>query len=190
MRWEVVPIVFGLAGATGGALNAMLSEALIGKPYTGLEGICAVIGGGFGIGSAMCLSRKAWICLVSSPVFGVAGYLILMAACGWITEGEVLSLKDLLRDEFAWRLAAPAGFVLVAAHHLHLRMRARGISPFVSAASYALMGALSGSVFWVGRELGPGLLNGVLYGLLQHIAMMVSLGVESWRVEPESGSTS
>jgi hypothetical protein len=93
----------------------------------------------------------------------------------------------LLGDEFAWKLAAPAALVLVAAHHLHLRMRARRVSPYVSTAVYGFMGALSGSVFWYGGEdFGLGLLNGVIYGFLQHIAMMVALGLERWRGEPEA----
>ena len=66
-------------------------------------------------------------------------------------------------------------------------MRNRGWSPFASTALYAALGAISGSVFWIEwGHLAAGLLNGALYGLLQHVEMMVALGLDKGRAEPEA----
>jgi hypothetical protein len=189
MRWEFVPVIFGLAGAAGGALDALLSGVVMGK-YGDTAGICAYIGGGIGlgIGGAMCLSRRFWVRLVAAPFFGVAGYFLLVCvSCLAGGDRDLPGLGKLLEDEFARYLAAPAAPVLVAAHHFHLRLRDRGRSPYASMALYAVMGAISGSIFWTQEgHVAAGLLDGALYGLCQHVGMIVALGLEKWRAEPEA----
>lgn len=188
MRWEFVPVLFGLAGAAGGALDALLTEAVAGR-YGDTAGACAFIGGGIGlgIGSTLCVSRRLLVRLPAAPVLGVAGYFLLMCV-GSLAYGDRLPrLGELPTDEFALYLAAPAAPVLVLAHHLHLRLRERGRSAYASIPLYAVLGALSGAVFWVKHsDVLAGLLDGALYGLCQHVAMMVAQGLEKWRAEPEA----
>ena len=189
MRWEIVPVIFGLAGAVGGALDALLSGVVMGE-YGDAAGICAYIGGGIGlgIGSAMCVSRRYWVRLLLAPLFGAAGCFLMMCLSSLMAgHTDLPPLKRILTDEFAMYLGAPAAVVLVGAHHLSLRLCERRKSPFVGLAVYCGLGALSGSLFWL-REghLAAGLLNGALYGLCQHVAMMVALGLEKWRAEPEA----
>jgi hypothetical protein len=133
----------------------------------------------------MCLSRRAWIGILSSPFLGVAGYFLTGSLSCLISGKELAQWKDLFQDDFALYLAAPAAPLLVAAHHLHLRLRKRGLSPFVGTLIYGVLGALSGSVFWY-REgyFAAGLLDGALYGLVQHVAMLCALGIEKWRIAP------
>jgi hypothetical protein len=188
VRWEVVPVIFGLAGAAGGALDALLAEVVVGR-YGDSAGVCAFIGGGIGlgIGATLCVSRKLLVRLTAAPVLGVAGYFLLMCI-GSLAYGERLPrLGELPTDWFALYLAAPAAPVLVLAHHLHLRWRERGRSAYASLPLYAVLGALSGSLFWLKHsDVVAGLLDGALYGLCQHVAMMAALGLEKWRGEPEA----
>lgn len=180
-------MVFGLAGAAGGALDALLTEAVVGR-YGDTAGACAFIGGGIGlgVGAALCVSRRLLVRLPAAPVLGVAGYFLLLCI-GALAYGERLPrVGELPTDEFALFLAAPAAPVLVLAHHLHLRMRDRGWSPYAGMPLYAGMGALSGILFWLKHsDVVTGLLDGALYGLCQHVAMMVALRLEKWRAEPE-----
>jgi hypothetical protein len=189
VRWEFVPVLFALAGAVGGALDALLSQVVMGK-YGSEAAWCAYIGGGIGlgIGCAMCLSRRFWVRVGSAPFLGVAGYFAAMCLmCLVDREKDIPGLNRLAEDVFARYLAAPAAPILVLAHHLHLRLRDRGVSPVVSMPLYGLLGAVSGSIFWfIWEPFFPGLLNGALYGLCQHVAMMAALGLERWRSEPEA----
>ncbi len=189
MRWEFVPVLFAVAGAVGGALDAKLSGIVMGK--FGDEAVtCAYIGGGIGlgIGCAMCLSRRFWIRVGSAPVLGMAGYFAAVCLMCLVTgDKDFPQLNKIFQDGFAVHLAAPAAPVLVVAHHFHLRLRDRGVSPYASMPLYALLGAISGSVFWfVMRPFFAGLLDGALYGVCQHVAMMAALGLEKWRAEPEA----
>src|SRR5690349_4089372 len=94
--------------------------------YGDVAGDCAYIGGGIGlgIGSALCLSRRFWVRVGSAPFLGVAGYFLMAcASCLAAGDTDLPPLKRLLEDKFAMYLAVPAATVLVAAHHLYLRLR-------------------------------------------------------------------
>lgn len=80
MSWSIAPLLFGLAGAAAGALDALLSGVVISK-YGNDIVKCVYVGGGIGlgIGSAMCLSRKARVCILSSPLLGAAGYFLTIS---------------------------------------------------------------------------------------------------------------
>lgn len=188
MRWEVVPVLFALAGAVGGALDAKLSGVLMSREYGTMAAVCAYIGGGIGlgIGAAMCVSRRFWVRIGSAPFLGIVGYSVVVCLmCLVDGDRNLPDLKKMIGDEFALFLAAPAAPVLVLAHHLHLRLRDRRVSPYASMPLYAILGAISGSVFWFKNEhFLAGLLDGALYGMGQHVAMMAALGLEKWRAEP------
>src|SRR5262245_48854484 len=103
MRWEIAPVLFALAGAAGGALDALLSGVVMGR-YGDKAGICAYIGGGIGlgIGCAMCLSRRFWLRVGAAPLLGVAGYFLLVCVASLIDgDRDLPGLGKLLEDEFA-----------------------------------------------------------------------------------------
>jgi hypothetical protein len=166
-RWAVVPILFGLGGAVGGAADALLSEFLIHR-YGDEWVYCGWIGGGIGlgVGTALSVFPWPWLAVPAAVPLGVIGYVAM--SCMAEMKAPRFGWSDIVNDDF-FPLAAPAAPVLVLAHLLYLRW-GRGW-PLASALGYALLGALSGSVFWWRHEFAMGLLNGAVYGLFQFAAM-------------------
>lgn len=191
MRWESAPVVFAAAGALGGGSDAVLSQALIGR-YGDEVWICSFIGGGIGlgIGAALSISKRVWVNVVAAPFLGVAGYMSAMSLYALISHSKLPALKHLLEDGFALYLAAIAAPVLVVAHGRYLALPPGKAASWAAPALYLVFGALSGSVFWWKMEdpfvhVGPflvGLLDGALYGLVQHAGMIVIRRLESWRI--------
>lgn len=186
-----MPILFCLAGAAGGALEALLSQVLVGDFGNEAEDLAILFGGvGLLIGLAMCLSRKAWVATALSPVLGV-GWAVAVATAFHGAGSPLSILKLLTETEPVWLLTVPGIPILVLAHHGYLHAMKRGWTAAVGLAIYGTAGALSQVLVWNRVEtIGAGLVNGALFGFLQHIAMMAALGVEKWRAESESGSTS
>ncbi len=184
-RLGVYHLVLGLAGAAGGALDAVVSHVVEGN-FLGTAGACAWIGGGIGlgIGTTLALTRRWWAAIPLAPALGFLGYGVA-GTLATVVEGrpEWPSLGELLNDEFACRLAAVAAPVLVLAHLLFLSVRGwkRGVLHGVWL--YAVLGAISGSVFWYfynnDRSMLPtGLLNGAVYGQLQLLGMLTAHRLE------------
>ena len=178
VRWSVVPIVFALGGAVGGATDALFSELVSGRYGEEWE-YCAWIGGGIGLGIGTALAllpRSFWAVPLAAPL-GMLGYVLSTGLWQFLHDGRIrtASLGDLVDDVFALPLAAVAAPVLTLAHGLYLRHGKD--RPLPSALGYAVFGALSGSVFWWGKNLALGLANGAIYGLFQLAAMRAALAI-------------
>jgi hypothetical protein len=185
MRWSTAPLLLALAGAVGGVLDSQLSQLTMGK--FGEDAVpCAYIGGGIGlgIGAALCLPGRWGWSVLAGPVLGVLGYLMSMSLSFLVDGGRDLpKLSEVFKDEFAMYLAAPAAPILVLCHRLYLRLTAAGRPAVVGIPLYAVFGALSGFLFWImfGHPW-TGLLDGALYGLVQHAGLTCARGIDRWRM--------
>jgi len=118
----------------------------------------------------------------------VLGYLMSMSLNGVVDGGRDLpKLSELFKDEFAMHLAAPAAPILILGHRLYLRLTAAGRPAVIGIPLYAVFGALSGLPFWIKFE-NPwtGLLDGALYGLVQHAGLTCARGIDRWRIPASS----
>jgi len=185
MRWGTAPLLLAIAGAIGGALDAGLSQLTMGS--YGDEAVwCASIGGGIGlgIGAALCIPGRPRWGLLASPLLGATGYMMSMSLMFFLGKSRAFpTWGEMITDPFALNLAAPAAFILAVAHRLYLRRWSAGKPPWQGLPLYAALGALSGLWFWIRFEHPwGGLLNGALYGLVQHAGMTCVRSLDRWRV--------
>ncbi|MGH7150215.1 MAG: hypothetical protein ACREIU_05940 [Planctomycetota bacterium] len=180
MRWVLLPLLLAAAGALAGVVDAVVAQTLLDRYWSDLYAACAWIGGGIalGIGISLALALRLWGLVLLAPFFGAAGYATAVVFAANLGGDHVPTLQEFLKDPFTTRLAAVAAPVLVAAHLSYARATWLRASLRRAIGFYAVLGALSGSVFWAGvprfswaaafrTEFWVGLLCGAFYGLVQ-----------------------